>query len=99
MTEETSSSYKIGKPFIQILGFQGEEFLIRIAFPVREEFNMKEEDGATWQPSEGPEIGKRGIILKFKAEDLPMHPLGGNLLHFDLGPAMRERFAIEEKHE
>ena len=85
-------SCEIGPPVIQPLGFQGEEFLLKVTFPIREVVPQTE-DTDDFTPSYWAEpVVKRGIILKFKAEDLPLHRYDATLLRFDLSQVLRNHF-------
>jgi hypothetical protein len=83
-------SYRVEAPILQPLGFQGEEYFLKIVFPVNE---LEEEDiDDLHMPAIKRPAGKRAIILKFKTEDLPMHADRSAILHFDLGQAIRDRY-------
>ena len=59
----------IKEPSCQLLGRDGEKYLVKIVFPV--------EDG------DGNLVGRRGVILCVKPEDLPMHHKDGELIQKD----------------
>jgi len=86
----SSRTLRVEPPILQPLGFQGEEYFLKIVFPINE---LEEEDVNDMHvPTIKGPVGKRAVILKFKIEDLPMHSLTGAILHFDVGQAIRDRF-------
>jgi len=76
----------IEEPTLQPLGHQGEYYFLKITWPVRELTG----DPTGLAPRATP-IGRHGLVLKMRAEDLPMLPCDGPVLHFDIGYAWKEQ--------
>lgn len=70
-------------PEVHVLGHQGEYFHIKVTWRVLETIK---EDPAAAVPLYR-DIGSHGLVLKMRAEDLPMHLPSTQLLHFDVGHA------------
>ena len=66
----------ITEPVVQMLGMQGEHFLIKVKFVIIAEDNTIR--------------SYYGLILKMKAEDLPTHSEGCETVQFDVGRAWRD---------
>jgi hypothetical protein len=83
-------SFKVTGPVVQHLGYEGDTFRLKVVFPVYEikDENLNRHD----VEQERQEAGMRAIILRFRAEDLPMHATHGEILQCNIGRDIREQF-------
>lgn len=79
---------QVSGPFVQPLGLDGEHFKLKVTY----EYKNTDDNGCstTW---------RRGIILRFRAEDLPSHSSEGELLVKNLGPLLKPGTSAKEFSE
>lgn len=85
------SSFNLGYPVVQHLGFEMDYFKLRVSFPIQEVI----EPGVGESQDSVKEVGARAVILKFRADDLPTHQAGCHTLTMDIGQAIRRQFELE----
>ena len=87
----SDTSYKVTGPVIQHLGFQGDQYLLKVVFPIHAIQDGSIEPHDVEHATEP--AGMRAIIFKFRTEDLPMHSSHADaIMHFDVGRAIKEHF-------
>ena len=86
--------FKVTGPVVQHLGFQGDHYHLKVVFPV----DRIEDTDPNYHDVEQAKtpVGMRAIILKFRAEDLPMHTVHGEILHCDIGDYLRQTYGSGE---
>lgn len=81
---------RIGEPTIQNLGFYGEHYRLRVAWPLD---RLKEDEEST-NPDAPPAVealGYRGLVLMMDPNDLPQYARGMPLMHFDVSQAWKDK--------
>lgn len=85
------TSQRVGMPLVQSMGLQGEFLMVRVLFAVDEVLDDPSLPEGSHQEVVR-QLGKRAIILKMRTEDLPMLSADGEIPHFDVGRAIKEKW-------
>lgn len=83
-------AYLVDSPIIQNLGMQGEHLHVKVTFPV---YGVDTDPLPALAEQLKKVAAVRTVILKMRAEDLPLLCQSDPALHFDVGKVVRERFS------